>query len=52
MEAMRFKDLNCKIVFTGSSGEYSLQIVSEKHYKWALKKYGILFQNIKESLNC
>lgn len=43
LEAMRLKDLDCKIVFAGSSEEYGLQIVSEKHYEWALKKYGTVF---------
>jgi len=40
LEAVRLKDLDCKIVFAGSSEEYGLQIASEKHYKWALNKYG------------
>jgi GDPmannose 4,6-dehydratase len=43
LEAVKLKDLDCKIVFTGSSEEYGLQIVSEKHYKWALNKYGTIF---------
>jgi len=43
LEAVRLKDLDCKIVFAGSSEEYGLQIVSEKHYEWALKKYGTIF---------
>lgn len=43
LEAVRLKDLDCKIVFVGSSEEYGLQIASEKHYEWALKKYGTVF---------
>jgi GDPmannose 4,6-dehydratase len=43
LEAVRLKDIDCKIIFAGSSEEYGLQIVSEKHYKWALEKYGIIF---------
>jgi GDPmannose 4,6-dehydratase len=43
LEAVRLKDLDCKIVFAGSSEEYGLQVVSEKFYEWALKKYGIIF---------
>jgi GDPmannose 4,6-dehydratase len=30
-------------VFAGSSEEYGLQIVSEKHYNWVLSKYGTVF---------
>jgi GDPmannose 4,6-dehydratase len=43
LEGVRLKDLDCKIVFAGSSEEYGLQIASEKHYEWALKKYGTVF---------
>ena len=43
LEAVRLKDLDCKIVFAGSSEEYGLQIVSERHYNWALNKYGTIF---------
>jgi GDP-4-dehydro-6-deoxy-D-mannose reductase len=43
LEAVRLKDLDCKIIFAGSSEEYGLQIASEKHYEWALKKYGTIF---------
>jgi GDPmannose 4,6-dehydratase len=43
LEAVRLKDLDCKIVFAGSSEEYGLQIASEKHYEWTLKKYGVIF---------
>ena len=43
LEAVRLKDLDCKIVFAGSSEEYGLQIAFEKHYEWALKRYGVIF---------
>jgi len=43
LEAVRLKDLDCKIVFAGSSEEYGLQIASERHYEWALRKYGTIF---------
>jgi len=43
LEAVRLKNLDCKVVFAGSSEEYGLQIASEKHYKWALNKYGTIF---------
>lgn len=43
LEAVRLKDLDCKIVFAGSSEEYGLQIASEKQYEEALEKYGIIF---------
>jgi GDPmannose 4,6-dehydratase len=43
LEAVRLKDLDCKIVFAGSSEEYGLQIISERHYDWALKRYGTIF---------
>ena len=43
LEAVRLKNLGCKIVFAGSSEEYGLQITSEKHYEEALEKYGTIF---------
>jgi GDPmannose 4,6-dehydratase len=43
LEAVRLKDLDTKIIFAGSSEEYGLQIISERHYHWALKKYGTIF---------
>jgi GDPmannose 4,6-dehydratase len=43
LEAVRLKDLDCKIVFAGSSEEYGLQIISERHYDWVLKRYGTIF---------
>jgi GDPmannose 4,6-dehydratase len=43
LEAVRLKDLDCKIIFAGSSEEYGLQIISEKHYDWVLKRYKFIF---------
>jgi GDP-mannose 4,6-dehydratase len=43
LEAVRLKDLDCKIVFAGSSEEYGLQIASEKHYESMLKKFKIVY---------
>jgi GDPmannose 4,6-dehydratase len=43
LEAIRIKDLDCKIVFAGSSEEYGLQIASKKHYEKVLKDYKIVF---------
>jgi GDPmannose 4,6-dehydratase len=43
LEALRLKNLECKVVFAGSSEEYGLQIASEEHYEQALKKYGAIF---------
>jgi GDPmannose 4,6-dehydratase len=43
LEAVRLKDLDCTIVFAGSSEEYGLQFASENHYRWALEKYGTIF---------
>ena len=40
LEAVRVKDLDVKIVYAGSSEEYGLQIASQGHYSWALKKFG------------
>jgi len=48
LEAIRLKDLDCKIVFAGTSEEYGLQIASEKHYEQALEKYGIIFPEPKK----
>jgi GDPmannose 4,6-dehydratase len=42
LEAVRLKDLDCKVIFAGSSEEYGLQLVSQKHYEWALKNYGVI----------
>ncbi|MBO3798480.1 MAG: GDP-mannose 4,6-dehydratase [Thermoproteota archaeon] len=35
--------MDCRVIFTGSSEEYGLQIASEKHYKRVLAKYGVVF---------
>lgn len=43
LESVRLKDLDCKIIFAGSSEEHGLQIYSEKHYEQVQKKYGIVF---------
>jgi GDPmannose 4,6-dehydratase len=43
LEAVRLKELDCRLVFAGSSEEYGLQIASEKHYEWLVKKYGEVF---------
>ena len=48
LEAVRLKDLDCRIVFAGSSEEFGLQIASEKHYKRTLEKYGIAFPEPKK----
>jgi GDPmannose 4,6-dehydratase len=42
LEAVRLKDLDCKIIFAGSSEEYGLQMASEKHYSWCLNKYKVI----------
>ena len=43
LEAIRLKDLDCKIVFASSSEVYGLQFASKKRYEWALEKYGAIF---------
>ncbi|GBF09527.1 GDP-mannose 4,6-dehydratase [Aeropyrum pernix] len=47
LEAVRLKDLDCKIIFAGSSEEYGLQIASERHYKAALEKYKVIYPEPK-----
>jgi len=42
LEAIRVKDLDCKIVFAGSSEEYGLQIASEKHHELMIKKFKVI----------
>jgi len=42
LEAVRLKDLDCKIVFAGSSESYGLQIASEKHYELMIKKFKVI----------
>ncbi|RLE90932.1 MAG: GDP-mannose 4,6 dehydratase [Thermoprotei archaeon] len=43
LEAVRLKDVDCKIIFAGSSEEYGLQIASEKHYRRMLEKYKVIW---------
>ena len=43
LEAIRIKDLNPKIVFSGSSDEYGLVISSEEQYEQLKSKYGVVF---------
>jgi len=43
LEAVRIKNLDCKIVFAGSSEEYGLQFASQAQYEQARKKYGTIF---------
>jgi len=43
LEAIRLKDLDCKVVFAGSSEEYGLQIASKEHYERMLRRYGAIF---------
>ena len=45
LEAVRLKDLDSKIIFAGSSEEYGLQIISQKHYEWAIQRYGRIVPN-------
>lgn len=41
LEAIRLSDkLDPKIIFAGSSEEYGLQIISQKHYEEVLEKFG------------
>jgi GDP-mannose 4,6-dehydratase len=40
LEAVRIKNLDCKVVFAGSSEEYGLQFASQAQYEQALQKYG------------
>jgi GDPmannose 4,6-dehydratase len=43
LEAVRIKNLDCKVVFAGSSEEYGLQFGSQAQYEQARKKYGTIF---------
>lgn len=43
LEAIRIKDLNPKIVFSGSSDEYGLVISSDEQYETLKSKYGVVF---------
>lgn len=47
LEAARVKDSDAIIHFAGSSEEYGLQIISEKHYQDMLKKYGVIYPEPK-----
>ena len=47
LEAIRLKDIDCRIVFAGSSEEYGLQIISEEHYRRVLKNYGAIYPEPK-----
>lgn len=47
LEAVRLKELDCKLVFAGSSEEYGLQIASERHYAWITKRYGAIFPPVE-----
>jgi GDPmannose 4,6-dehydratase len=42
LEAVRLKDLKCKIIFAGSSEEYGLQFKNHYHYETMKKKYGTI----------
>ena len=43
LEAIKLKDLEPVIVFAGSSEEYGLALSSEKKYREAEKKYGVIY---------
>jgi GDPmannose 4,6-dehydratase len=43
LEAIRIKDLDPVVVFSGSSEEYGLVISSHDQYKYAMDKYGTVF---------
>ena len=43
LEAVRIKNLDCKVIFAGSSEEYGLQFGTEAQYEQAHKKYGTIF---------
>jgi GDPmannose 4,6-dehydratase len=43
LEAVRIKNLDCKVVFAGSSEEYGLQFASQAQYEQARTKYGTIF---------
>src|SRR4030042_3533946 len=48
LEAIRLKDLDCKIVFACSSEIYGLQFATKEQYERALKKYGAIFPEPKK----
>jgi len=43
LEAARLLDLDTRFLFAGSSEEYGLQFIDEKHYNRLLEKYGVIF---------
>ena len=43
LEAVRIKNLDCKVIFAGSSEEYGLQFASRSAIRQARKKYGTIF---------
>jgi GDP-mannose 4,6-dehydratase len=43
LEAIRLKNLNCKLVFAGSSEEYGLQFSSEEQFNRSVRKYGAIY---------
>lgn len=43
LESIRLLDLDATFVFAGSSEEYGLQFINEKHYNELLKKYRNIF---------
>jgi len=47
LEAIRLKELDCKLIFAGSSEEYGLQIASQRHYEWVTKRYGEIFPAVE-----
>lgn len=42
LEAVRMKDLRCRIIFAGSSEEYGLQFVDQDHLNRMKNKYGVI----------
>lgn len=48
LEAIRLKNIDPIVHFAGSSEEYGLQIISEKHYQEILRKYKRIFPEPKE----
>lgn len=48
LETVRFKDIDTKIVFAGSSEEYGLVLSSQEQYEKAKKDYGTVFPEPEE----
>ncbi|RLE61008.1 MAG: GDP-mannose 4,6 dehydratase [Thermoprotei archaeon] len=42
LEAIRISDVDCRVVYAGSSEEYGLQFISEEHYRRLIQKYGVI----------